>query len=363
MVTYPPRPPKDPFVADLLRNPPRPSLEFRRLDGEFVTDHTSRRPITVTQVLGYGTPRALIYKTPIHEDWDGDPEAYAAPISAANLRPRGGVMHETSLKNATDEKDPQPVFQNPPAINTFHWEGAKSRASTAWDIAGEAPGLKAAAAGPNPGNVIDFRPFLQDADGNFPIFRRGTDFYRPRTAFNDARGNAVDATTVPYGALSALLRDKGRVSLGDVGLAIRVSTGAATPFLFADAGGRTSNAVGEYSVRLVRLLFNGPPTDEAISFIVFPRSAAETHFAMPEKNPNVLHHELGGLAAYANAAEIVDRLSQPHFGDPLFAGRTFLPPAGRRTPLKDALANEDSRAWVNVELALRDAGLSLVTAA
>ena len=93
----------------------------------------------MTRVTGYGRLRALIYKSRVHEDWDGDPEAYAAPISAADLHPRGGVaMHEKSLKNATNESDPDPVFNavnplNPVNLNTFKWTGVRSRASTPWD--------------------------------------------------------------------------------------------------------------------------------------------------------------------------------------------------------------------------------------
>ena len=124
-------------AADAL---PGPQLDFDWLPGAYVSDHSSMSPVTVTRVAFNGGIKALIYKSPIHEDYDGDPEAYAAPMSATNLSPRGGVMHETSLKNATNQKStkaaPNPVFHANPDLNTFSWVGVRSRLPTPWDVAG-----------------------------------------------------------------------------------------------------------------------------------------------------------------------------------------------------------------------------------
>jgi len=253
---------------------------------------------------------------------------------------------------------PSPVFNANPDLNTFEWTGLRSRADTAWDVAGEQPGHKKPAGTPvaEPGTVIDFRPFLRDTDGAFPIFRRGTDFYAPRTAMNGPDGQAVNALTVPYAVLSTALRRNGHVRLGDVGLAIRPTTGISCSFLFADAGGGESLSVGECSAKLVRTLFGGPPTNEAVSFLVFPRTSAGD-VAMPDLIPGLLQAALGDLADFANVDEIVTRLAQPQFGEPLFVGRAFVPRTGFRRPVMKALADEDSVATVNVEDALRRAGL------
>jgi hypothetical protein len=80
----------DPVVADALRRQRdvKPKLEFERLPGSYVSDHSSMSPVTVTRVTGHLGLKALLYKTPVHMDFDGDPEAYAAPVSVTNLRRR-----------------------------------------------------------------------------------------------------------------------------------------------------------------------------------------------------------------------------------------------------------------------------------
>ena len=170
-----------------------------------------------------------------------------------------------------------------------------------------------------------------------------------------ADGQAVNALTVPYVALSASMRSNGRVRLGDVGLAIRVATGAASSFLYADAGGSDSVSVGECSVNLVRALFGGSPTSEAVSFLVFPRTSLG-NVAYPAEVRGLLQTALAGLAKFANAEEIVSRLAMTHLGDPLLAGRRFIPQTGFRRPLAKALVEEDDTITINAAHALRNAG-------
>src|SRR5438552_15830530 len=126
MVDYGAKPALDPPLAAALRDTPfRPSLSFDPRPGHFVANHVANERISVTRV-GHPTRRlqALIYKTPIHEDDDGDPDSFAKPIDSNHVsRASGLVMKETSLKNATNQRDPAKVFNDPPTKNTFEWTG------------------------------------------------------------------------------------------------------------------------------------------------------------------------------------------------------------------------------------------------
>jgi hypothetical protein len=340
MVAYPTRPPMDPFVAKALRDQRevRPSLDFQPVNASFVSKHTGGRPVAVTRVSGFYGVDALIYKTPLNTDFDGAPDSYAPPISATDLRPQGGVfMREKSLKNATNEKDPNPVFHNPPAVNTFRWTGVRS----------------APAGSPR----IDDRAFLKDHLDQFPRFQpagsQHAGYYAPQTAMNADDGQAVNALAVPYAALGASMRVHGRVRLGDVGLAIRVSTGASTAFIYADAGGGSSTTVGEYSAKLVSDLFGGYVAgNEDISMIVFPRTSGGP-IAVPGMIPLLLKDSLENLGLFANVEDLVERMANPQLGDPLFAGRRFIPPTGFRQNIHQAIGDEASIARANVRAALR----------
>ncbi len=280
MVHYPPTPQPAWMRGIAPRPPAAPAFTFRPLSrGTFVTRHTHGHAVSVTEVL-WDQGRALILHTPLHEDLDGAPDSYAPPISATNLRPRNGVqVSETSLKNATNESDPNPVFHDPPLNalgqpprdpvtgedlnprNSFEWTGVVSRRNF----------------GPNPNNLqIDDRLFLQDSRRRFPVMSTDPafpDHYAPQTATVDQNGRAVNPFTVPYAVLSASLRDNGGVSIGDFGLAIRPSTGDSSPLVYGDAGGRRSTSVGEASRHLIRTLFGGAATDEAVCYLIFPDSA------------------------------------------------------------------------------------------
>ena len=70
-----------------------------------------------------------------------------------------------------------------------------------------------------------------------------------------------------------------------------------------------------------------PPTNEAVSFLVFPRTSAGD-VAMPDLIPGLLQAALGDRADFANVDEIVTRLAQPQFGEPLFVGHAFVPRTG-----------------------------------
>ncbi|HEV8679854.1 MAG TPA: hypothetical protein VGQ90_10800 [Stellaceae bacterium] len=326
----------DPVVARALADQKKrlPKLDFGPLTGTFVSKHSGGRPVQVTKVTGFYGFAALIFKTPLNEDLDGAPNSYAPPISVTNLAPQGGlVMIETSIKNATNETGT--VFHADPKLNTFQWTGVKSAAA---------------------GDRLDQRDFLKDSLGRFPMFRPAGDayaaYYAPQTAMNGADGQAVNPIEVPYAALSNSLKRHGRVELGDVGLAIRVSTGASTGFIYADAGGGASTSVGECSRKMIRNLFGGPATTEDICYVVFPYTSAGA-VARPELIPALLRGKLKDLELFGNADEFVDRCANPQFGEPLDVGRRFIPPAGFRMTLQQRINDQDQLARVNVEAALR----------
>jgi hypothetical protein len=111
----------------------------------------------------------------------------------------------------------------------------------------------------------------------------------------------------------------GDVDLGDFGLAIRASTGASSPFIYADAGGEKSNSVGESSTKLIKNLFKGGgATAEHVCFVVFPQSGPSHDFADPFSADGTIRGLLKDLRTYENAEEFLEHLALP-------PGRTELP--------------------------------------
>src|SRR5262245_60860723 len=123
------------------------ALSFHRLSGPFVTDHRSMTPVSVIAAMAGSDVKALIFRTTLTEDLDGAPDAYAPPTGALapfTIPSSGKVvqvvlvdrahctptMQETSLKNATNRRDPDPVFfLNPldnPNPDRFTWAGVRS---------------------------------------------------------------------------------------------------------------------------------------------------------------------------------------------------------------------------------------------
>jgi hypothetical protein len=162
---------------------------------------------------------------------------------------------------------------------------------------------------------------------------------------------------VPYAVLSTTLKANGGVRLGDVGVAIRVSTGASTGFIYADAGGEYSNSVGECSRKMIRNLFGGSATNEDICYIVF-RHTSVGSVARPELIPGLLQSQLKDLQLFASDAvdEFVDRCATPQLGEPLDVGRKFIPPAAFRISLLERARNEEAIERANVRAALRQWG-------
>jgi hypothetical protein len=164
------------------------------------------------------------------------------------------------------------------------------------------------------GANIDNRLFLRDHEvktglRRFPVIQRNgpfAGFYEPQTAMQMIDGNvrrAVDPLIVPYAVLSNELKDHGRVSLGDVGLAVRVKTGHATPIIYADTGGDRSNSVGEYSARTVSNLGN-PNEGEEIFIMSFAQSNI-SDVVDPARIEPTLRRCVASLNDFSNSRDIV----------------------------------------------------------
>jgi hypothetical protein len=293
MVNYPDKKPLPPYLANVPQRPqPNPrELTFSRLRGSYVSKHRGGKSVTVVLVTdSFGADLALLFKTPLNEDLDGAPTSFAPPIDFNDPRPWHGMVALDDIRNATDGGDHP--FHEHGVGNTFHWTGVMSA----------------------PNGNIDDRDFLRDGDGNFPLFQPpGSpthDFYAPRTAMVGADGQAVNPLVVPYAALSTSVRDNGHVALGDVGVAVRTSTGASTGFLYGDAGGRASTSVGECSRMMIRNLFGGAATNEDILYIVFPGVSAG-NVAHPELVEGLVRQNLARLAQFDNYREVVRNLFIP----------------------------------------------------
>jgi Fungal chitosanase of glycosyl hydrolase group 75 len=299
MVDYHNKPVLPPYLKNVPGKPVDMSrrLKFEPVQADFVSKHTGGKPVAVTRVYDtpYGAEWALLFRTPLNEDLDGAPTSYAPPTSATNTSPTGTQHPLDNIKNATNQKGI--VFHDDATKNTYLWTGVVS--------------ARPADAG---GRHLDDRPFLHDALGRVPVFQPAasatSDFYAPQTAMNAIDGQAVNPLVVPYAALSNSMAVHGHVGLGDFGLAIRASTGAATGFLYGDAGGGASTSVGECSRAMIRALFGGPATSEDICYVVFPGtsagSMANAALIVP-KVRDLLHK----LAAFPNTEDLAKKLLMP----------------------------------------------------
>ena len=297
------------------------------LAGTYVDDPESNGPVTVWRVNSPWGVKALIYKTRIIEDDDGDPEAYAAPISDTNPAPRGGHINETSIFNAAGEKTakahPKVIFHADNTQNTFHWTGVHSRAETAWDV-GENPGtpIPGPHHGPEPGTTIDFRPFLKSVDGTFPIFRPGTDFYARKRRSSDEHGNAINARVVPYGAASAKLRELGGIGVGDVRAGAGPAYGLASPSSspIPAAIGRSAN---------IRSRWRAICSAAGIRIGVGEFHRLCPHQRRQLRHPGSVPTSLAGRRLISPSSkmsrDIAERLAVPQFDEPLYIGRSFVP--------------------------------------
>jgi hypothetical protein len=292
-----------PWLANVK---PSPRLTFQPLSGTFVENHANNIPVSVTLVEGWFRIKAVIFRTPFNEDVDGHPMTYAPPISATNHSHLPGLSPLDHINNAIKSQQKPPTFVTfdpaKPATTTNSWLWAGLVSMTPTDAA-------------TAGRRRDEREFLRDNIGRYPIFNRAgagaEDYYAARTAINTKAGDAVNPLTVPYAALSGSLKANGDARLGDFGLAIRASTGAASPFIYADSGGDTSISVGECSRKLIREVFVGPANGEKVCHIVFPGSRRSRQWAEPELMGPTVRQLIQDLGRHDNADELARHLAYP----------------------------------------------------
>jgi hypothetical protein len=302
MVHYPSRPTLPPYLANATGR-----ITFEPLAGTFLSKGEGGKAVRILRAKGsgWGVFEALLYQTPMNEDRDGAPESYAPPVSADDLSGLNGLKGKDDIRNATNERStkahPHVIFHTNGVGNTFKWTGVVSAVA---------------------GAGIDNRSFLRDGLGRFPVVQparwAAPGFYKPQTATVTVNGTAVNPYLVPYAALGHSLAAFGKVSLGDVGLAIRANTGAAAPFVYADAGGGASTTVGEYSTRLIRDLFGGAASGEDIAFIVFPNSSRGRRINAGLIRPTV-ESILRDLTRFENPNDLVSKLLYPLELDPISA--------------------------------------------
>ena len=302
MVNYPSQSKLPSYLANT-----KGRITFEPLAGTFLSKGEGGKAVRILRAKGsgWGVFEALLYQTPMNEDRDGAPDSYAPPVSADDLSGLNGLKGKDDIRNATNERStkahPHVIFHADGVGNTFKWTGVVSAVA---------------------GAGIDNRSFLRDSLGRLPVVQpagwAAPGFYKPQTATVMVDGTAVNPFQVPYAALGHSLAAFGKVSLGDVGLAIRANTGAAAAFVYADAGGGASTTVGEYSTRLIRDLFGGGASGEDIAFIVFPNSSRGRQVNASLIRPTV-ESILRGLTRFENPNDIVSKLLYPFELDPVSA--------------------------------------------
>lgn len=272
-------------------------LEFKRIDGKFVENHRDFRPVTVTGakciLSGF---EALIFSSHIHTNFDGGPQAYAPPISAtqwwpkSSLRARGLIGNATSVRWLKGDTFHPVDPMDPIQVNNWLWTGVKSAKID------------------QGAREVDARSFLKDRNGNYPLFNPTgpyKEYYAPQTAINTSNGVPVDPFEHPVAALSAELRKKGGIGLGDFGLAM-TEDGASSAYIYADAGGDISKSVGEVSPKLVGNINSS--AGRVVYFIAFPNSRRVSNYAEPQRMKEAVQSKIEQIRQYANSETFVSHL-------------------------------------------------------
>jgi hypothetical protein len=147
---------------------------------------------------------------------------------------------------------------------------------------GSPPGLDFLANAGHPGNffgVVTDRhgnPVVQSARDPAPgFFVSPTSLQNPDRAAEDPR-RYVDASTIPYIVLPALVRDKGGARLGDFATVRRRSNGKVSHAIYADGG--PAGKIGEGSIALAEALGlpsspkHGGTNEKDIVYVLFAGS-------------------------------------------------------------------------------------------
>ncbi|HEY3744157.1 MAG TPA: hypothetical protein VGL53_30135 [Bryobacteraceae bacterium] len=277
------------------------ALSFTRAPGSFADRFSAVPVFGVT--AGTGGFAAFVYQCRLNLDIDGAPNTYgldnAANKSQADLKPleswhkgRKGVSTATSQKvglgnAAGDPGDGTKGWQNFLNGNRkFYWAGLKAMTKLQAKQTGTAIDDRAMLEAGLGESVGKGKPINLASVGMgwFPVLQ-ASGYFMSTTSVQTTPGNYLDSTVVPYAVWAnawKLCSLRGhKVALGDVGLAIRNSSGAATPFVYGDSG--TPNKVGESSQKLHDALGGGDDPG-MVTFIAFPGSGSGNKLgANPEK--------------------------------------------------------------------------------
>jgi len=280
------------------------SLEVSQLPGSYNTgDRDNTEQVTVTWVRGgnlFHKDRrempmfeAYIYRAKFVEDYDGSPTAYGWD------RPDGDTNNPSYWRDRTWRDLPMtgPKYVNlqknlHPLESKYGQQVGLANAASPWQNlwhghnfrwVGVVAGTEQEALFNN--FLYDERPQLRDMYGKYPVVQpedgpapgyyvsQNPTVVDKNKPWWDQRRYA-DGNTFPYIVLPNQFMNLG-CRLGDVGIAIRPTTGKSAAFAFGDTG--TFGHLGEASSYLYRTVTGskqGDPPDNAdyITFLVLPKS-------------------------------------------------------------------------------------------
>jgi hypothetical protein len=217
---------------------------------------TISRRCFFTEISGPGGVVAYVWTSNVNIDYDGSPKAYGPPA-----------------------KHPQDYIGNAGPDPQTGWYGVVALTVQ------QAAALRAK----DPSHIrpqLDTNPKLEDVKHRFPVVQQAGEpapgFYvspssKPANThypeYDQRRW--LDSSSIPFGALSGMLKTIGKVSLNDFALAIRLDQNHQSGFMFKDSGGSKSWAVGECSYKVFTDLGGkGTNNNFVNAFIVFPGSGS-----------------------------------------------------------------------------------------
>jgi hypothetical protein len=306
-------------------------LDFKQIHTP--VDH--KGTVKVTRITHRSGFKMLAYECTLEEDFDGAPQCYGSrntsPVDA-KANPATGrqadIKERVRGSTARDDRTTLDFLSNAASSPANFLAGNKD---FAW------AGLYAApqAFATRNGFSIDRRDFLEarrrpredkddgvfpkdqktiplgkDEPGWFPAIQgdgapapgfyvSGSPVYADRSLRDWNQRKYVNAQAIPFAALTPWYK-RWAVALGDFGLAIDPETGAASGFVFGDAG--YDDKVGEVSTNLLTAL--GGDNERSTLFLVFPGSGARVGDAF--KFNMEISVQLGAALAVREISQLPD---------------------------------------------------------
>jgi hypothetical protein len=282
------------------------TLTIKESPRDYRTKHSGGEKVSVYDASGTGVERLLVYSVVPHRDFDGAPDSYAPPKSATDLSPLDPLIKgRDKLGNARDKAN-APFKED--GKNDWQWTGVK-RAKTTEPMA--------------TAEERDERLFLKDKNERYPVkVKTGSDkgYYVPRGAFLTKNGKPVNPLTVHFGVVSGELAKDG-FSKGDYGVVIRISNSKSAAFFFADAAGKSSKGVAEFSEAVYQTL--GKPSSEKICVFAF-KGTTKGSPAQADTIEEETKKLIAKLGDFTNVDDLIEKLTTD---------------AGEKKKIKDVLKN------------------------